>query len=338
MAVYLHRFNNSSEFRKSYFENGDYKEPWIGAVDDGSIASYNQKEETFEEQTEYLKGEELTFHILSDGAITWMGPRGYSKTIEYCLNGQPWVSIESYPATTINVVKGDEIRFRGDNSSYYGTTNAYSDPLYSKFSATCEFSVCGNIMSMINSTGFTEVTEFDSSVSSQFIGFFKDCVGLKNSSGLKLPSNTRPYCYRDMFNGCTGMTGMPTLPKAERAEACCFMAMFSGCTSLVNNIPKRLEATFVDSGGYMHMFEGCESMVDAPDIAATGLGSTTIIYAGNHNMSSMFKGCTSLVNPPHELLPLNINACAYSCMFSGCTSLQSTPIIYGEDFHQDRGT
>ena len=63
MAKYLHRFNNADAFRKSYFENGDYEEPWIGAVNSGEIASYNRSEEVFEEQTQYLKGNELTFNI-----------------------------------------------------------------------------------------------------------------------------------------------------------------------------------------------------------------------------------------------------------------------------------
>ena len=104
----------------------------------------------------------LTFDILSDGTIKWElvnYASSYQKQIRYRKNGGEWTSITSNTgssAPSISVVAGDVVQFDGTTNRYAGGTGATSS--YNRFSTTADIKIRGNIMSMVNNTGYTTVS------------------------------------------------------------------------------------------------------------------------------------------------------------------------------------
>lgn len=207
----------------------------------------------------------LTFEILGDGNISW-GEVGKNKTIYYSLNGGEWSSTTS---VTIPVVTGDVIQFKGDNNTYAG-----SDYFYTSFeNTTAQFKVCGNIMSLINSTDFSGLTTLTQTLT--FLKLFKGCTGLTDASNLVLPATTLANkCYQEMFKSCTSLTAAPALPATTLANSC-YYQMFYGCSSLTT-APDLPATTLVDSC-YGGMFRACSNLIYikclATDISATNCTS-----------------------------------------------------------------
>ena len=218
---------------------------------------------------------------------------------------------EEFVGTKINVVSGDIIQFRGDNSSYcveddYDGWNS----LYS----SCNFNVCGNIMSLINSTGFTTATTLTDSAN--FDGFFQSCSGLTSAKNLILPATTLANsCYSSMFKGCTSLTTAPSILPATTLANNCYSDMFRACTSLTT-APSILPATTLANNCYSSMFKGCTSLTTAPELPATTLATFCYTY--------MFEDCTSLTTAPELPATTLANSC-YNMMFLDCTSLTTAP-------------
>ena len=71
------------------------------------------------------------------------------------------------------------------------------------------FKVCGNIMSLINESNFTNITSLKNLA---FSPLFQNCTKLVDAENLILPAttlNVRTY-YR-MFKGCTGLINGPKI-------------------------------------------------------------------------------------------------------------------------------
>ena len=252
----------------------------------------------------------LTFNILSDGTIIWTASNAsIAKTIDYKLNNGAWVSITSNTgssAPTINVIKGDKIQFRGNNTAY--ATNSY----YNSFSgSTASFEAEGNIMSLIYGDDFKNKLTISSTYA--FYGLFSGCTNLVYAKNLILPATTlASRCYFNMFNGCTSLTTAPSKLPANTLATYCYDAMFKNCTSLTT--APALPATTLVQSCYLAMFENCTSLTIAPALPANTLVDSCYY--------DMFRGCTSLRQSPE--LPANTLAeyCYYQ-MFKNCTSLNS---------------
>ena len=281
----------------------------------------------------------LTFEITSPGNIVWAysgsTDSGAVRTIEYSKNGGEWVSITSNSGSagpSFSVTTGDMVRFRGDNRAY-GTTSRYS----CFWQSTCGFKLKGNIMSLIDSTGFTTATTLQTGSAGNvnvytFLGLFRGCTGLTDASDCVLPA-TSIACqgaYRQLFQECTNLVYPPrTLPATSYSGVCsyCYNAMFRDCTSLIS-APEFSFATLasgtVVTSCYANMFNGCTSLETAPELPLERPDNSTNtqnIYNG------MFQGCTSLINAPSVLPITTLMSGEYSNMFAGCTSLQKSPKI-----------
>ena len=180
----------------------------------------------------------LTFNVINSGTIFWKTSHTAStKTISYSKNnGETWTSITSSTAGTVfNVSAGDKVIFKGDNLSYGTMEIIHGDQelVYSYFGITggAKVSLEGNIMSLINSTGFTTATELPN-YAFTFYGLFSGCTSLISVENLILPATTLTnYCYQRMFIGCTSLTTAPELPASALTQYC-YYGMFDGCTSL----------------------------------------------------------------------------------------------------------
>ena len=92
------------------------------------------------------------------------------------------------------------------------------------------FKVCGNIMSLINESNFTNITSLKNLA---FSPLFQNCTKLVDAENLILPAttlNVRTY-YR-MFKGCTGLINGPKILAPSLSWDECAYEMFSGCTKL----------------------------------------------------------------------------------------------------------
>ena len=277
----------------------------------------------------------LTFDITSNGVINWV-LTGYASaqplSIEYRINGGEWTQITATRSgtTNFNVVAGDVVEFRGDNPAYSYENNGKS----SFRGSTAGFKASGNLMSMVSSVGFENLTTL--SEDKTFEGLFMSCTGLTDARNLvlpataltdncydgmfdlcrglvyspKLPATTlAPYCYHDMFNGCYSLTTAPELP-ATVMQTSCYDGMFANCTGLTS--APALPATTLAMSCYYGMFKGCTSLTTAPALPATTLASSCYV--------SMFEGCTSLTASPVLPAPTMVGGC-YTTMFYGCSNL-----------------
>ena len=174
----------------------------------------------------------LTFSILSDGYINWhvnnvTDKPDFQRTIYYSKDsGNTWNSITStVEGTHIPVLSGETVMFKGDNSKY---SEDFENS--TKFSGTtCEYDVYGNIMSLINSTGYTSLTALTENF--QFFGLFGD-TPVRSAEHLILPAMelTRD-CYRDLFIRCANLTTAPVLP-AQHVPENSYYFMFYCCKHL----------------------------------------------------------------------------------------------------------
>ena len=197
--------------------------------------------------------EPLTFNITSDGTIMWIIEDEQAQAMfEFKLNNFGWRKFYSTIAgSAINVKTGDKVQFRGDNATY--TSGLYS----STFSgSTAGFSVEGNIMSLINSTNFENVINFQDD--ENFRRLFSNCTGLTSAENLILPVTTLSEgCYSGMFAGCTSLTTAPELPATTLADSC-YRYMFYGCSNLTT--APELPATTLKTLCYTEMFYGCSKL------------------------------------------------------------------------------
>ena len=310
--LYLRWYDNTEDFEEDYYGR-NYQEPWFSVTNDGGEKQLNFDREDYKE----LLKSPLTFEFHEDGEFSFNydgKDDEYIKTVTYCLNDGP--KIEATPTdeenVTVNVSSGDVIKVWGRNSTYsYGEDS--SDNSYFFFSSDCEFSVKGNIMSLIRPEGFESLFSF--SESRVFSHLFYNCEHLIDAGNLVLPAmNLVDYCYYSMFNGCTSLSSAPEIQAITLANNCC-QRMFCCCTSLTT--APELPATTLARECYYMMFKDCISLVNAPSILpATTL--TTLCYV------NMFYNCSSLTEVPKLPATTLVGSC-YSGMFANCTSLTTAP-------------
>ena len=248
----------------------------------------------------------LTFEIIQDGTITWnVTSTDFAKTIEYSVNGGSWKSLTSTTnGTSFNVSKGQTVRFRGNNAQY-GIGNF----TYNNFTATCQFNVKGNIMSLVAGDDFQSASLASTHV---FARLFYQCSGLISAENLVLPASTLTNnCYEGLFYHCSSLKKAPELPAKSLADYC-YRSMFFGCSSL-ESAPK-LPVTSLAKYCYYMMFALCTSLTSAPALPATTLAA--------YCYSNMFQNCSSLTIAPTLPATTLVPSC-YSSMFLNCTRLTS---------------
>ena len=227
----------------------------------------------FVKEKTYFSTQYLTFEAIEDGTFTFTGRN--SNSLSYSLDdGQTWTALASGSASP-TVTSGNKIMWKG--------TCTPSDTGSGKFSATANFNVQGNIMSLLFGDDFTNKTDLTGK-NYAFYDLFYQNTNIKSAKNLILPATTLAEgCYGDMFDGCTSLTTAPELPVTTLAEGC-YRSMFRGCTNLTT-VPE-LPATTLVMNCYAYMFKGCTSLTTAPELPATTLA--------NWCYTNMFNGCTKL--------------------------------------------
>ena len=217
----------------------------------------------------------LTMEATTAGTIVVKNPRSGMK---YSLNGGDKTTMTE--TTTIDVAKGDKVQFYGDGTSI---NKYYYDWSYTNIAGgSAEVKVYGNIMSLVDETGYASNTKLTGEYAFQYL--FKENTTLTDASGLLLPATTLTMaCYDGMFSGCSSLITAPALPTTT-LTAGCYSNMFSGCSRLIT--APALPATTLTAGCYSNMFLDCSRLTTAPVLPAKTLA--------NYCYNCMFSGCSSL--------------------------------------------
>jgi len=319
---YLKKFETHDEY-EAYKNSQDYLTPNVSYCVD-------LNEVHFEKYVRDYSKEYFTIEALGDGDVYFKyqewSPVETQRYMEYSKDGgDTWVrttNVDNEEVVMDIPMSEGEIAFvRGDNdtlASYDKNEDVDYNPF---FYSDMEFSVYGNIMSLIHGDDFIgETTVTDHMFYSLFSDLYGEDYGtpleclIINAENLILPATTLAFsCYANMFGGCTSLTTAPELPATTLAERC-YGGMFDGCTGLTT--APELPATTLASSCYNGMFGGCTSLTTAPELPATTLAERCY--------GAMFSGCTSLATAP-ELPATTLAERCYGGMFSGCTSLATAP-------------
>ena len=168
----------------------------------------------------------LTMEALTDGTIevNMSGSGTLSTGMKYAVNGGEKTTITT--TTTITVAAGDKVQFYGNGTS----TTEYGNNPEVKLQGTAETKVYGNIMSLLDETGYETATAISGNY--VFYALFRNNANLKDASGLLLPAMTLANdCYSNMFHDCSSLTEAPVLP-APTLVSGCYNAMFYNCRKL----------------------------------------------------------------------------------------------------------
>ncbi|MCQ2792640.1 MAG: hypothetical protein MJ208_03875 [Bacilli bacterium] len=192
-----------------------------------------------------------------------------------------------------------------------------------------DFSVSGNIMSLVDKTNFTTLKSVPGTGCFNFL-FASDQDKQTLINGIN-DEEEKYYCNitdaSDLYIPCTGFLSYyslfahsktleiapVTLPALDLSPFC-YGAMFLNCAKL-KKAPE-LPAKTLSYACYLGMFME-SSLIDAPELKATTLAG--LCYA------AMFTDCTSLKNPPSTIKADELKNGCCSSMFHHCTSLISTP-------------
>ena len=196
--------------------------------------------------------EYLTLRVISGGTIAWNSVgAGYSRTIQYSINGGAWVPItSSSDPATIPVSDGDVVRVKGTNTTYAGSNTNYS----SFGGGTASFDVEGNIMSLIYGDNFVGNTALTGSYN--FCSMFKQ-ANVISAENLILPATTlTPHCYRALFANSPSLAVAPELPAMVLAEGC-YRYIFQDAS--ITTAPDLLAPILV-TDCYEGMFDDCHNL------------------------------------------------------------------------------
>ena len=254
----------------------------------------------------------LTLEAVSSAATVSFQNKA-SGPVTYKVNGGAAVEIASGTTGEITLeAAGDKVEFYGNNEAYGVSASSNC----SKISCTADCYVYGNIMSLINSSSYEDLTELTHTYTFAYLFVGNSKIKNKTGANLLLPATTLAnYCYYQMFKECTGLTAAPELPATTLARYC-YQAMFKECTGLT--AAPELPATTLAYYCYYDMFNGCTGLTAAPELPATTLADRCYY--------DMFKGCTGLTAAP-ELPATTLASYCYYCMFQGCTGLTAAPAL-----------
>lgn len=279
----IHLFSSTTEYED--IRTNNYEEPWVSYTLQDKEVNFNKSEE------EKKLGTPLTFEIvspISTYAFSWGGTdatitrfQSYIQShggenplnLQYSYNGGEWTTITTVSRFNVYIdglKTGDKIQFRGNFPFYCinpGVSSSESiisfDPTTGLTGQSPTVKIYGNIMSLINPTGFANETVLvDGSDETATTANFKNMfirVKCVDASGLILPATTLTrYCYGFMFGGGQALfTQAPELPATTLVDSC-YHRMFDSCRNLTT--APELPATTLADNCYDRMFQNCTNL------------------------------------------------------------------------------
>ena len=204
--------------------------PYVAYIEDGQYIDWNTLWPTPPTPEPVYSAMPLTFEFISGGTFGFNGYGGWFDDVYISAstdNGETWQVWQATTAgTSITVNAGDKIIVKGNNNRL-GKSNASA-----KFtsSGNTRFIVYGNPMSLLNSTGFTEMTSFEADFALARIFYTNE--GIISAKNMVLPAtNLREGCYYEMFNGAINLLEGPVLTEDPVARYS-YEGLFRSCRSI----------------------------------------------------------------------------------------------------------
>ena len=268
---------------------------------------------------------------------------GYPNDIvlEYTVdNGNNWISYNSSIGNlTVTLNQGQSVKFRGTNSAF-----SESETKYFSFDGSQMYSVSGNVMYLVDSTGNTSTMP-----SYMMCKLFYESSHLKNASNLNFGNVTylSLYALDAAFEDCYNMEAAPDFSSITTIGPHSLSRAFA--LTFFTNSPDFSNVTTVSSGGFSYAFYSNQSLVVGPDFSSltsledpyqtgahfygafydTGLtsgpdfsGLTSIPVSAFYQC---FKNCSSLLTPPDFSNVTRVNNDGLEEAFMNCSSLTSAP-------------
>ena len=264
--------NKASHIPTNWTINNEYSYPW---------------------ENEYLQ-----FDVLTDGTILWKGTDTNSTystlTISYSKdNGATWTDITATSVgTEINVVIGDKVLIKGNNTHY-----AYDNKNYSGFTGgTATYNIKGNVMSLIYGDNFRGQTTFteDCALSQVFNG-----SNIVSAKYLILPATTLTSdCYRATFAHNALMTTSPKILPAMNLSVDCYYYMFQDCPLMTTH--PELPAVTLVSNCYKGIFSECPSLSTITCLAQNNISLGVSCFIINTATSNYYNNGIFIKHPNAE--------------------------------------
>lgn len=211
MGKYIKLFNSHQAY-EDFIESEDFILPNVSRCDSEKDVHYTPKVIGYQDQY-------LTFVPLENSTFSYS-----NRNVEYSLdNGQTWTTLTAGTSTpTVNA--GNYILWRGTLSSTQSVGT---------FSATGNFDVQGNVVSLAHGVDFDLYSKIDIDYSH----LFENNTKVINAENLILPKLNNNYCgFMGMFRGCTNLKKAPEIPDFASSTytlADQLQNMFYQCTSLI---------------------------------------------------------------------------------------------------------
>lgn len=259
-------------YNKLFEENDNIRK----VIVDGNVvwpAKYIDYTEPF--YVENISNSAETLHIKKSGS------NAPTVTIEYSTDRTNWLTLgtTSTNELILNVAVGSKIYLRSQTNVFGGSaTNSITG---------CS-KICGNIMSLLYGSNFTNQRITPTNDASTFRSVFNIIDAsyvdaLIDASTLILPDNTTDWCFAHMFRRNHKLLYAPKLPATTLSDHCYF-SMFHTCDLL--KVAPELHASTLVSQCYNQMFNTCPSLIKITCTATSGINT-------NSSTSSWVTGISS---------------------------------------------
>lgn len=230
-------------------------------------------------------------------------------------DGSTWTDKE-INSTSVNLATiGSGRKLLIKHSGYISIATQYMGTLYSIISCSADYSVSGNVASLIYGDNFTSKPQTSFGIGYERLFYNDTHLVYAGNLVLTEDNNSTGEDFHSMFYGCTSLTTPPDTSRLTSLPQLCFYNAFCNCTSLTT-APDLSNVTTVGNSGMNQMFRNCTSLTTAPDLGnITSLSNSCMLY--------MFAGCIALTAMP-ELNATTLAPNCYQNMFEGCVSLTQT--------------
>lgn len=205
------------------------------------------------------------------------------NTLSYSLDsGETWTQLAN-GSPTPTVSAGDVVMWKGSNHTL-GANGIGT------FSATTNFDVAGNAMSLHFGDDFENQTSL-SGKDYAFKNLFSGCSSVIDAENLELPATTLSNnCYQSMFRFAVNLTKVPKELPATTLTEHCYDGMFYQNLEMTES--PVLPAPTLVTNCYRQMFYGSTKLNKVTCLARSGIktdGSTTTWLTGTQTSGTFYR-------------------------------------------------
>ena len=212
----------------------------------------------------------------------------YATSISYSTdNGATWnttnIGSGQQTVSVSGVNNGDEVLWKGIATAWAASGSSGIIDMSSTFSASGNFEVEGNIMSLLHGDDFQDKVVLTGE--NNFSNLFGSSTTIKGALNLVLPATTlTPRCYGWMFQSCSNIISTPAVMPAKVLTYQCYKSYRAECWN-ATSVPI-ISATTQDYESCNNMFLRNSAITETPIIRTKALAQRCF--------AAMFHSCTAI--------------------------------------------